>query len=266
MTSRWVRLGEGVFARRYAELDLTVGLVVGDRLALVIDTRGDEVQGAELAGAVREKTRLPLAAALTHAHFDHCFGTAAFGPLPVFAHRACPSWLRATAEAQRAEWTEYYRSTGDQATAAALADAQVVFPDHPVDEYAELDLGGRTVRLVHPGAGHTNHDLAVYVPDADVLFAGDLVEQGAPPDFSDADPLRWPGAVSALLELSPATVVPGHGSPVPPDFVAAQRAELASVAELCLAVRAGELVPAEAERHGPYPPETIRAALLAVTR
>jgi len=56
---RWVEVGDGVLARRYGELDLTVGLVVGDGACLVVDTRGDAVQGTELAAAVRSVTAAP---------------------------------------------------------------------------------------------------------------------------------------------------------------------------------------------------------------
>jgi hypothetical protein len=47
--ARWLEIGDGVLVRRYAELDLSIGLVLGSTGCLVIDTRGDETQGAELA-------------------------------------------------------------------------------------------------------------------------------------------------------------------------------------------------------------------------
>lgn len=223
MTGRWVEVGDGVLARRYAELDLTVGLVVGAERALVVDTRGDVAQGAEWVAAVRGVTALPLVVAITHAHFDHCFGTAAFLPCPVHAHPACRAAMLATAAAQREEWSAYYRERGDTATAAALAGTDPPLPDH--DFPALLDLGGRTVALWHPGRGHTDHDLVVHADD--VVFAGDLVEQGAPPSVGyDSVAAEWPATLDALLSLGPRVVVPGHGDPVDPEFVAAQRDEL----------------------------------------
>lgn len=248
---RWVELGEGVLARRYAELDLTVGLVVGGERALVVDTRGDRSQGAELAAAVRSVTALPVAVAITHAHFDHCFGTAAFLPCPVHALPRCREVLAATAPAQRAHWSAYYRGRGADATAGALEATEPPLPDAPAP--ATLDLGGRTVALRHPGRGHTDHDLVVQVPDAGVVFAGDLVEQGAPPAFEDADPAAWPGTLTALLGWAPRVVVPGHGDPVDVTYVAAQRDALAEVAALHAAVRLGELDAASAQRRSPYP-------------
>jgi glyoxylase-like metal-dependent hydrolase (beta-lactamase superfamily II) len=248
---RWVEVGDGVFARRYAELDLTVGLVVGCARALVVDTRGDARQGAELAAAVRAVTALPVVVAITHAHFDHCFGTAAFLPAPVYALPRCREVLAATAAAQRAEWTARYRLRADHATADALAATDPPLPDATAP--AELDLGGRSVDLLDLGPGHTDHDLVVHVPDAGVVFAGDLVEQGAPPDFGDAVVARWPTTVTALLALGPRVVVPGHGDPTGPAEVAEQRDRLVQIAALHAAVARGELVPAAADRRSPYP-------------
>ena len=85
---RWIEVGDGVLARRHTELDLTTGLVLGAERALVVDTRGDDQQGAELAEAIRAVTALPLTVVITHAHFDHCFGTAAFLPCPVYVATA----------------------------------------------------------------------------------------------------------------------------------------------------------------------------------
>jgi glyoxylase-like metal-dependent hydrolase (beta-lactamase superfamily II) len=248
---RWVEVGDGVLARRYTELDLTVGLVIGAERALVVDTRGDARQGAELATAVRGVTTLPLAVAITHAHFDHCFGTAAFAPAPVHALPRCRAVLAATAAAQRSRWAAYYRERGDHGTADALAATDPPLPG--ADAPTTLDLGGRTADLLHLGRGHTDHDLVVAVPDAGVVFAGDLVEQGAPPDLEDGVIPEWPATLDALLALGPRTVVPGHGAPVDAAFVAGQRAELGEVAALCAAVAEGSITAAEAARRSPYP-------------
>lgn len=253
MSNGWIEVAERVFARRHAELDLTTGLVVGDEAALLIDTRGDHRQGAELAEAVRRITRAPLRIALTHGHFDHCFGTTAFLPAPVWAHHRCPDFLDRTASAQRERWVEHYREQDDPDTADALAASTPAPPDHLLADTADLELGGRAVRLHHPGLGHTDHDLVVEVPDVAVVFAGDLVEQGAPPDFEDAHPQHWPAAVEALLALNPTTVVPGHGTPVTPDFVRGQQADLVLLAEVCR----GRLQAARS----PFPDDTTRVAL-----
>jgi glyoxylase-like metal-dependent hydrolase (beta-lactamase superfamily II) len=228
MSGRWLEVGNGVYARRYVELDQTLGLVVGKTHCLVIDTGTDEVHGASMAAAVRFVTQLPWTVVVTHAHFDHFFGTAAFLPTSVIAHERCRSVILAEGERQRRAWSAKYRSEGKAEQADRLAAARLVAPTEVISGSVLLDLGGRTVTLVHPGPAHTDHDLFVHVPDADVVFAGDLVEQGAPPSVGpDAHVSDWPAALDAILALNPAVVVPGHGDPVDAEFVRRQRAELA---------------------------------------
>lgn len=258
MSGRWVELADGVLVRRYTELDLSIGLILGQAGCLIVDTRADPAQGEELRAAVREITRRPWQIVITHAHFDHCLGTAAFLPAAVWAHPRCRDDLARGGQAQHAEALAWARAQ-QQAREPVLVPP--VVPEHLVAHRAELDLGGRRVLLAHPGSGHTNHDMVVFVPDAGVLFAGDLVEQGADPDFTDAHPLDWPTTVTALLGLAPRTVVPGHGEPVDPAFVAAQRDALATLADLCRSVHAGELSVEQAVRASPLRPATTRAAL-----
>jgi glyoxylase-like metal-dependent hydrolase (beta-lactamase superfamily II) len=260
---RWLEVGEGVLVRRYEELDLSVGLVIGDGACLVVDTRGDEVQGSELASAVRQVAADPWSVVITHAHFDHCFGTAAFLPCDVWAHPGCRAVLADEGEVIRGEAADEYEYGSRSDMAIWLREAQLVLPEQLVPASKGLLVGGRPVTLAHLGPGHTDHDLVVHVPDAEVLFAGDLVEEGAPPAFGkDAMPLRWPDAATALLAMAgDGTVVPGHGEPVDRAFVTAQRDELAVVAELCRAVLTGELRVADAIARSPYPESVTRDAL-----
>ncbi|MHA6798778.1 MBL fold metallo-hydrolase [Bounagaea algeriensis] len=258
----WHTLAAGVHIRTHSDLDLTVGLVTGARAALVVDARSDDEQGAELARAVRERTALPLQLVLTHGHFDHCFGGRALGAEHVWAHRGYPAFVDATAEQQRQQWAQHFTDRGDAARAAALRRAVPAAADRPVAERARLDLGGRTVRFVHFGRGHTDHDLLVHVEDAGVVFTGDLVEQAGPPDFEHAHPAQWPSTLDALLAGgSWHTAVPGHGEPVDRAFVRRQRDDLAALAALCRAVGNGELGADEALPRAPFPAETTAAAL-----
>lgn len=264
MDGRWVEVADGVLVRRHTELDLNTGLVLGEQGCLVIDTRGDGTQGAELAAAVRAVTPLPWRVVLTHAHFDHSFGTAAFAPCEIWAHERCAAALAAGAEADRKAWSEYYRDQGRPAVAEAIQAAAVLAPTHPVTARTELDLGGRVVELLPTEHGHTDHDLLVWLPEERVVFAGDLIEQGAPPAFKGSWPLAWPRAVERLLELKPEVIVPGHGEPVDRAFAREQLAELSRVAELCAEVSAGRLDRAAALRRSPYPEDFTTDALESV--
>ncbi|MEV8615252.1 MBL fold metallo-hydrolase [Amycolatopsis sp. NPDC051373] len=261
----WTEVAEGVHARRYEELDLTTGLVIGAERCLVIDTRGDVDQGAELAAAVRELTDLPWSVVYTHAHFDHSFGTTPFLPCDVWAHERCLRELLDHGDTTKAKRSAKYRAEGKPEIADALDRTGIMPPDRLVIDRAELDLGGRTVALVHPGRAHTDHDLVVHVADAGVVFAGDVVEHGpkgfTADSFSDETHLgEWPGALEAIIALDPRIVVPGHGEPVDPGFVREHRDGLRRLNELKAAVVAGASGADEAVAASPYPAGVTRAA------
>jgi len=80
MGEPWTEVADRVFVRRHTSLDLNVTLVVGDDACLVVDTRSNEVQGRELAAAVRTVTPHPWVLVNTHFHYDHALGNAAFAP------------------------------------------------------------------------------------------------------------------------------------------------------------------------------------------
>jgi glyoxylase-like metal-dependent hydrolase (beta-lactamase superfamily II) len=219
----WDEVADGVLVRRHQELDLTTGLVLGAGRCLVIDTAGDHVQGAALAAAVREVTPHPWQVVLTHAHFDHYYGTSAFLPCEVWAHQDFQA-----DPAEKATWARRYREQGKPEIAEAIETTQLVTPTNRFVRTAELQVGGRSVVLHHFGPAHSFSDVVVHVPGSSVVFAGDLVEEPHFIDesFGDGDVSTWPGALDALLALDPAVVVPGHGAPVDKDFVAAQRDQL----------------------------------------
>ncbi|MEE4544358.1 MBL fold metallo-hydrolase [Streptomyces sp. V4-01] len=228
----WEQLAPGVARRRLPFLDVTIGLVVGADAVLLVDTGSTLGEGAELRDQVAALTGRPVThVALTHGHFDHVFGAAAFPDARVCGERSLAGYLAREREPLRAAAVAYGVDPREAARAAAALRA----PDLPVAGELALDLGGRPVRLLHPGPGHTGHDLVVLVPgagagDPPVVFCGDLVEEsGEPQADEDAVPARWPGTLDALLAAGGETAryVPGHGAVVDARFVRAQRDTLA---------------------------------------
>jgi glyoxylase-like metal-dependent hydrolase (beta-lactamase superfamily II) len=228
----WERVAAGVGRCRLPGWDCTAGLVVGADTALVIDA------GSSLAEGVRLRTRAEELAghrvthlALTHPHFDHVFGAAAFAGAELFG--AVGMGAVFGARNAREELIKDAVRNGLDADAAEEAAAALVPPRHQVSGEWTLDVGGgRQVLLANVGPGHTAHDLAVLVPGSpEVVFCGDLVEEsGQPQAGPDAVPSRWPAALDRLLALGgeDALYVPGHGAVVDADFVRAQRDALAT--------------------------------------
>ena len=101
-----------------------------------------------------------------------------------------------------AELRAALRGFYDEEACAEFDRVELVAPDHLVADRHVLDLGDRGVELLHLGRGHTSNDLVVVAGDGEVVFAGDLVEQSAPPAYGDDSyPLEWPATVSALAAL-----------------------------------------------------------------
>lgn len=228
----WREVDDGILVRRHASFDVNVGLVVGADHCLVIDTREHLTAGQELATAVRKLTAAPWTVVNTHAHFDHFMGNSAFLPGDIWSLDRTKEVIEQYGDVQRRVMIHLGRRYESPELAAGLEATQVALPNRTFPAPATvLDIGGREVSLRHLGLGHTDNDIVVTVAGTDVVFAGDLVEEGAPPAFEDAYPIAWGPTLDALLELVSGAVVPGHGDVVDEAFVREQRELHAEVAD-----------------------------------
>jgi glyoxylase-like metal-dependent hydrolase (beta-lactamase superfamily II) len=215
----WRELRPGIFRAVAEPESVNLGLVVGTESALLVDTGSSPEQGRAVRESVAAVTDRPLVAvAVTHWHFDHAFGLAAFADLTTVGHESVRERLaspEAAAEADR----------------LGIVVAELVPPTRELVVAAAFDLGGRRVEVAHLGGGHTDGDLVVVVPDADVVFTGDLIESAGAPSFGpDAVTDEWAGTLDGLVGLMTerTLAVPGHGDPVDRQFVFSQRGEVAA--------------------------------------
>ncbi|NYG55526.1 MBL fold metallo-hydrolase [Nocardioides perillae] len=266
-TEDFREVADRVWHARRSWCDVGVVLVGGEAGLVLVDPHGSAAAGRAVVEDVRRLGVGEVTAVVTtHWHVDHTFGTVAvtdaYGAVPVHAHEVAADELAAGADRLKAR---YATDPGDPHRDDVLA-TEVVLPTHTFSSATVLDLGDRVLELVHPGRGHTAGDLVVRVPDADVLLAGDLVEESGHPAYGeDCWPLEWPRALDLVIGLlTPQTVVlPGHGAPVGLDFVQEQRAAIGVVAET-VRDAAGRGVPvsqALASASWPYPAEALEHAV-----
>lgn len=231
MASDWIEVGDRCWVRRYDHFDVSSSVVAGEQGLLVLDTRASLRQGEELAAHVRSLSPLPVLAVLnSHEHFDHTWGNGAFAGAPLVAHRSVPDAMRAS----RSRIERLYAEDPADPFGFDVLASPLVVPTVTFAAQWSLDLGGRVVTASFLGRGHTAGDVVLQVPDADVLYAGDLVEQSAPPSFgADCHPLEWPQTLARVASLlgGRTAVVPGHGAPVDPAYLDAQRVEVGQVAD-----------------------------------
>ena len=262
----FVEIGDGVHFARYPQWDVCVGLVVGRERALVVDTRGTEVQGREvLDDLARLALPVPVTVVVnTHVHYDHTFGNRAFDSATIHAHERVGQTFDADAERLKDRFRADPEPGPDASYSAEdvrdLLDTEPRGPDVTFATTANVDLGGRVVHLAYAGRGHTDGDIRIWVPDAGVVFLGDLIEESADPSLgSDSWPLEWAATLDPHLRAVPpdAVVVPSHGTLVDTAFVARQRDEMATLAEVIRERHAAGIPLAQAQREPderlPYP-------------
>lgn len=241
VNSQWLQVGDGVYQRRYEPLDVSVGVVIGPHGATVIDTRNNPAEAKEIMTDVAEQFALTIAAVInTHAHYDHTFGNQVFAAagIPIYGHHLIDAHFERYELPRLLRVQQHPESEPDK----SWSEVALRRPDVLVESPCTVQLGGRDVALFPLAPGHTDSDLAIFIPDAGVWFLGDIVEESGPPMFgSGSYPLGWPGVLRSLLELiKPGHVlVPGHGEPLDRAVVIGQLAHFEALAQTLKSAYAG---------------------------
>jgi glyoxylase-like metal-dependent hydrolase (beta-lactamase superfamily II) len=247
-----------------------VGLVVGDRAILVVDTGLGPRNGAQVAALARQlgapARRLYLVT--THFHPEHDLGAQAFP--------ADTQMIRSTD--QQKDIAEFGLQLAQVFAQRSAVNAQLLegVQFRPADIVFEgehrLDLGGVAVRILAMGANHTRGDTAIWVEGERVLFSGDVAMRPQPAFASPYSNLaHWLASLDRLQALGPALIVPSHGPTGGVELIEGYRAYLAEIRERAgTAKRAGqgaeEAARAIGEAMGPRYPDRGRlsgAALAA---
>jgi glyoxylase-like metal-dependent hydrolase (beta-lactamase superfamily II) len=216
-------IGDGLYA--YLQPDggwgwSNAGLVTAAGTSLLVDTLFDLRLTRAMLDEMRPVTdRHPIDAAMnTHANGDHCFGNELLpDAAEIYATAAAarempeapPERLLALTRADLGP--EFRRYIGEIFGPFAFADIELRPPTTTFDGALDLRIGDRDVRLVEVGPAHTAGDAIVHVPDAGVVFTGDILFIGGTPIMWQGPVANWLRACDRILELQAPTLVPGHG-------------------------------------------------------
>jgi glyoxylase-like metal-dependent hydrolase (beta-lactamase superfamily II) len=204
-----------VIPNRRVQLVPNIGVIGGTRSVLVVET-GMGPRNAEkvLKFAADYAAGRDLYLTTTHFHPEHAFGAQTFAEQATFLINRAQAEDLAT---KGAGYLKMFAGLGEP-VARQLEGVELVSPDVVYDHSYDLDLGGRVVQLRATGRAHSTGDQVVTVPDAGVMFTGDLVEAGQfaifpwfPPHDTDVSGIRWIAVMQRLIAESPQVVVPGHG-------------------------------------------------------
>lgn len=184
------------------------GIVVGRDGVVVIDTLISVKEAQRFIKDIRKITDKPIRYVInTHYHLDHVLGNAAFvrtGAV-VISHAEDQKNFRAKGESILKNARKYGLTEADM-EGTVLAYPQISFTDR-----MEIDLGDLRVQLISAKNSHTGGSLFVFVPERNVVFAGDVLFTGYHPYMAEGDLAGWTVALDALAQLKAAAIVPGHG-------------------------------------------------------
>jgi glyoxylase-like metal-dependent hydrolase (beta-lactamase superfamily II) len=200
------------------------GIILSDEGTILIDPFQNKALGKLMLETAKSLSQEPIRYVInSHFHFDHTGGNAAIAAenIPLIGRGQIRS-LMLTRNTDR--------------------DPTLTPPSIIIDNATSLWLGDRQIKII-PTEGHTpGTDVLVYVPDADILFTGDIVFNQRIPYVADGDIRKWQASLQELLRQYPeAKIVPGHGSVSDRQIVVQQQAYFDNLEELALGWKKAEI-------------------------
>ena len=204
------QLGPGLYAYT-AEGDPSSGIIVGDDGVMVVDAQPTPAMANELIARVARVTDKPIKyVLLSHYHASRALGASAYKDATILASDTTRGLIAERGKQDmESEIGRFPRLFGAAESIPGLTWPTLTFPDE-----MSVWLGRREVRIIHIGRGHTAGDVIALVPDAGVVFAGDLVEYKTANYCGDAHFNDWPASLDHLAELQANAMVPGRGAPL----------------------------------------------------
>lgn len=201
-------LGPGLYAYT-AEGDPNSGVIVGDDSVMVVDAQATPAMAEELIARVAKVTDKPIKyVLLTHYHAVRVLGASAFKNAQILASNTTRRLIvergQQDMDSEIGRFPRLFRAVE---TIPGLTWPNITFPDQ-----ISVWLGKREVRIMHIGRGHTAGDVIAVVPDAGVVFSGDLIEYKSACYCGDAHFTDWPTTLDNLAELQATALVPGRGA------------------------------------------------------
>ena len=192
-----------------AEGDPNSGVIVGDDGVMVVDAQATPVMARQVIDRVAKVTDKPIKyVLLTHYHAVRVLGASAYRDAEILASEATRALIaergKQDMDSEIGRFPRLFRAVE---SIPGLTWPSMTFPDQ-----VSVWLGRREVRIMHVGRGHTAGDVVAYVPDANVVFSGDLVEYRSACYCGDAHFTDWPATLDRLAEFSARALVPGRGA------------------------------------------------------
>ncbi len=225
-----------------------IGIIVGDKATLVVDTGLGRRNGALVARAARKLSTKgqKLYLTTTHFHPEHASGQIGFpADTTVIRNQTQQTELDADGARTIALFAGRSAQMGQVLQGASVGPADILY-----QRALDLDLGGVHAQLRYFGAAHTRGDEIVFVPEDSVLVPGDVVQNEVSPNIScdSCSPRQWIAVLDQVAPLKPRLILPDHGGMGGDELIAQERAFLVDLQTRAMALRAQGQSAAQAGR------------------
>jgi glyoxylase-like metal-dependent hydrolase (beta-lactamase superfamily II) len=203
----FTEVGENLYAFT-AEGDPNTGVIIGDDSVMVVDAQATPVMAQLVIDRIRGVTDKPIKyVTLSHYHAVRVLGASAYNASEIIASEKCQSMIY---ERGQEDWdSEYGRFP--RLFDAADSIPGLTWPTLTFQNRMTINMGKRRVELMHLGRAHTAGDIVAWIPDAQVMFTGDIVEYHSACYCGDGHFADWGTTLDAIAAYRPEAIAPGRG-------------------------------------------------------
>ena len=203
----FTEVGDGLWAFT-AEGDPNSGVIIGDDAVMIVEAQATPRLARKVIEKVREVTDKPIThLVLTHYHAVRVLGASAYGARQVIMGERARAMV---AERGQEDWDSEF----DRFPRLFQGHEEIpglTWPTTTFNDRMTVYLGQRRVDLMHLGRAHTAGDIVAYVPDANTMFTGDIVEYRSACYCGDGHFHDWPGTLNRIRNFRLDAIAPGRG-------------------------------------------------------
>ncbi|MGQ2903597.1 MAG: MBL fold metallo-hydrolase [Neoaquamicrobium sediminum] len=191
-----------------AEGDPNTGVIIGDDSVMIVDAQATPRLANKVIEKIRTVTDKPIKyVVLTHYHAVRVLGASAYGASEtIMSEKARAMVVERGQEDWESEFGRFPRLFQGHESIPSLTWPTLTFTDR-----ATFYLGKRRVDLEFVGRAHTAGDIVAYVPDANVMFTGDIVEYHSACYCGDGHFGDWPATLESIRAFDLDAIAPGRG-------------------------------------------------------
>ena len=200
-----------------AEGDPNSGVIIGDDSVMIVEAQATPRLAHKVIEKVREVTDKPIThLVLTHYHAVRVLGASAYGaPQIIMSEKARGMVAERGQEDWDSEFQRFPRLFEGHESIPGLT-----WPTTTFNGRMSVYLGKRRIDIMQVGRAHTAGDAVIYVPDANVMFTGDIVEYHSACYCGDGHFHDWPGTLENIRGFNLDAIAPGRGDAlIGPDMV-----------------------------------------------